>query len=423
MTSPGERLAECRVKPDTTRVLIGDSVFVPLRPDLMYPDSKCENISVSGLRVHEVTHLLANIPQSPNVRQAVFHVGINTCGLSETSVPESEWTSLLKLAKKAFPSAAIEVSSVILPKSGDPALRKWAFDSNAALEKCCQNLDCIYINNDIIFRTENGAPRKALYRDNIHPSFAGTKRLAFHIKCGGKPPVPCTQPPGPGDYDRDSIPPASWSQRPAARMTNSSPADRRHTAEAPSQHHYPPQSHPHPNPPHFNPHLHPAHPNPRHATRRQPHPPPYLNAVKRSDAGAERGYLSYAEATVGHRDTRPTGALHRPPSFAAETPYLTTMKHHDTRPKGTARVPPSYTAESSYLTTIGHRDRDFYPMDSEFVPWPRAAYTESAYPRYGPHHYPPRNFPSQSYSGWAGPNPRPMGCYLYPSDSINGTQV
>ena len=185
--SPGERLAQRRVKPDTTRVLIGDSVFLPLKPELMFPNSTCENISEPGLAVHEACHWLANIPACPNVIQCVFHLGINTCGRTSTSIPSSEWSSLIKLAKKVFPNAQISFSSIILPRSGEPLLKKSVNDSNHTLKLCCTKLECTFIDNDIIFRTANGAPRKALYRDNVHPSGLGTGRLACHIKNGGKP--------------------------------------------------------------------------------------------------------------------------------------------------------------------------------------------------------------------------------------------
>ena len=185
--SPGERLAQRRVKLDTTRILIGDSVFAPLKPELMFPNSVCENISVSGLAVHEVSHWLANIPSYPNVIQCVLHVGINTCGRTATSVPESEWNSLFKLARKVFPNAEISMSSIIPPKSGEPILKKSVSDSNINLKSSCEKLGCKFIDNNMIFKTQNGAPRKALYGDNIHPNALGTGRLACHVKNGGKP--------------------------------------------------------------------------------------------------------------------------------------------------------------------------------------------------------------------------------------------
>ena len=191
-STPGERLAQRRVKADTTRVLLGDSIFVPLKPELMYPESAAENISVSGLAVHELCHWLANIPKCPNVIQCVIHVGINTCGITSTSVPECEWSSLIKLAKKTFPNADISLSSIIPPKSGEPILKQSVTNSNAALKTCCAHMNCNFIDNNIIFKTANGAPRKALYRDNVHPSNLGTGRLACHIKNGGEPFIPRT---------------------------------------------------------------------------------------------------------------------------------------------------------------------------------------------------------------------------------------
>ena len=82
------------------------------------------------------------------------------------------------------------MSSIILPKSGEPNLKRSVSDSNFNLKSCCEKLGFMFIDNNIIFRTQNGAPRKALYGDNIHPNALGTGRLACHIKNDGKPFIP-----------------------------------------------------------------------------------------------------------------------------------------------------------------------------------------------------------------------------------------
>ena len=49
-----ERMAECRVSPGKTRVLIGDAVFRQIKPELMYPHKAHQKISVSGLTVEDL---------------------------------------------------------------------------------------------------------------------------------------------------------------------------------------------------------------------------------------------------------------------------------------------------------------------------------------------------------------------------------
>ena len=61
--TPRERMAECRVSPGKTHVLIGDSVFGQIRPELMYPHKAQQKISISGLTVDDPLHWLQNVPK------------------------------------------------------------------------------------------------------------------------------------------------------------------------------------------------------------------------------------------------------------------------------------------------------------------------------------------------------------------------
>ena len=61
--TPRERMAECRVSPGKTHVLIGDSVFRQIKPELMYPHKAQQKISVSGLTVDDLLHWLQNVPK------------------------------------------------------------------------------------------------------------------------------------------------------------------------------------------------------------------------------------------------------------------------------------------------------------------------------------------------------------------------
>ena len=105
-------MAECRVSPGKTHVLIGDPVFGQIRPELMYPHKAQQKISISGLTVDDLLHWLQNVPKCRDVQLLVVHVGVNTCWVN--TVTESMWRALLKLLKSVFPNAVVQLSSVIL---------------------------------------------------------------------------------------------------------------------------------------------------------------------------------------------------------------------------------------------------------------------------------------------------------------------
>ena len=176
-TSPRQRLAELRVAPGVTNVLIGDSVARPIKPDLVFPGGQSQNLSVSGLAIDDVNHWLANIPRNREVRRAVIHIGVNTCKFAV--VTESMWRQLIRKLKHVFPEAAVLVSSIVPPMG---RLRKTVQVSNAALLAVCNREKVSFINHTDAFTARSGAPRKHLYRDQLHPSDGGTSRLVFNLQ-------------------------------------------------------------------------------------------------------------------------------------------------------------------------------------------------------------------------------------------------
>ena len=124
--TPRERWRSA-VSPGKTHVLTGDSVFRQIKPELMYPHKVHQKISVSGLIVEDLLLWLQNVPKCRDVQLLVVHVGVNT-------VTESMWRALLKLLKSVFPSAVVQLSSLIPPQGKHP-LRKTVAASNAALVK------------------------------------------------------------------------------------------------------------------------------------------------------------------------------------------------------------------------------------------------------------------------------------------------
>lgn len=181
--SPRERLADFKVTPGTTHLLIGDSVLRPVKPDLMFPSRRTLKISVSGLTVDDVCHWLKYSPKSPDVRHVVFHVGVNTCTMN--TVTESAWRGLMTLLRTVFPNCFLYASSIVPPR-GDHPLKRTIAVSNCALEEVCSSDEVIFIDHTATFITSTGAPCKDLYRDSLHPNPKGTARLACNIKRAGQ---------------------------------------------------------------------------------------------------------------------------------------------------------------------------------------------------------------------------------------------
>ena len=79
LQTPRQQLAECRVGPGISNVLIGDSVVSSVKPDLMFSADKSQKISVSDVTIDHLLHRLRHVPRNKDVRRVVSHVGVNTC--------------------------------------------------------------------------------------------------------------------------------------------------------------------------------------------------------------------------------------------------------------------------------------------------------------------------------------------------------
>ena len=161
-----------------TNVQIGDSVARPIKPDLVFPGGQSQNLSASGLAIDDVNHWLANIPRNRKVGRVVIRIGVNTCKFAVITV--SMWRQLIRKLKYVFPGAAVLVSSIVHPMG---RLRT-AQVSNSALRAVCSREKVSVVDHTGAFTARSGAPRKDLYRDQVHPSDSGTSRLVFNLQLG-----------------------------------------------------------------------------------------------------------------------------------------------------------------------------------------------------------------------------------------------
>lgn len=113
LQTPRQQLAECRVRPGISNVLIGDSVVSSVKPDLMFSAGNSQNISVSGITIEDLLHWLHNIPRNKDVRRVVFHVGVNTC--KSTTIAETTWRQLVRNFRRVFPQAQLTASAMVPP--------------------------------------------------------------------------------------------------------------------------------------------------------------------------------------------------------------------------------------------------------------------------------------------------------------------
>lgn len=178
---PRTELSDARVQTGKTHVLLGDSVYRFIRPDLVFPYNQGQKISVSGITVDDLLHWLRYIPVNKEVQQIVVHVGVNTC-LTDV-VTGSRWLELKKWLRKVFPNARLAFSSILPPLRKSDSLCKTVVESNMHLAEMCESEGVDLIDNTCTFRTAKDLPKKALYHDNLHPSTPhGLAKLTMNIQ-------------------------------------------------------------------------------------------------------------------------------------------------------------------------------------------------------------------------------------------------
>jgi hypothetical protein len=181
-TSPREELLSKSVDDTTTHLLLGDSVLQRVQGEEVFePPAKQQNLSVSGITVADLQAWLQEIPVRPNVRSVIVHVGINTC--RQSGIHERMWRDLLHSVRGRFPHATIAASAIIPPWSY-PALRQAVYAANVALWNVCSQERVTFIDHAPTFLTVNGAPRKSLYHDSMHPSPRGIELMTRNLKSG-----------------------------------------------------------------------------------------------------------------------------------------------------------------------------------------------------------------------------------------------
>ena len=155
--SPRHLMQQHTVPPDCNTLLLGDSIMRRVVEVKMSTGSAhVRNLAVPGLTVADLCEWLASLPPSLHIKQATFHVGINSCGEGPVSI--ASWRRLVSLHRRAFPQAVLQASS-ILPPFGQHPLTEAASRSMANLRQVCRAERVIYIDHNSSFLSPAGEPR------------------------------------------------------------------------------------------------------------------------------------------------------------------------------------------------------------------------------------------------------------------------
>lgn len=187
--SPLERLTNTRIRRGVNTLILGDSITRNFDQEKMsVGQAVVQNISISGLSVHDVIDWLRKRSPSHAITHVTFHVGINSCGGGP--VETRTWLQVIDELLRVFPRAHLQASSIIPPR-GRHYLSQAVHDSNVNLSEACRRTNISFLDNTPVFTAPSGWPKLKLYntgRDQIHLSKDGARRLALNIRFGGPDP-------------------------------------------------------------------------------------------------------------------------------------------------------------------------------------------------------------------------------------------
>ena len=153
--------SETKIFPETTVILMGDRTVELIDMARCTPaGEKPQKIAAREMTVSGLTKWLRMQTPRPNVLQATFHVGMNDC--SENRVSSKQWRELVIQCQRVFPRAELQASSII-PAQGRSLLNNTIRPSNDNLAEVCMGFRVNFKNNNNLFTSKSGAPKKAMY--------------------------------------------------------------------------------------------------------------------------------------------------------------------------------------------------------------------------------------------------------------------
>jgi len=173
---------ELKLTPDTSTVIIGDSVVAGLHQTKMAVDKESTQVlSISGLDRTGLLAALKGTVRQPRVTTVVLHIGINDCKRGYT-IGNGAWRNMITGLRRCFPAARLMLSSILPRRKHHGHITSCIDQSNYKMQQMCDQHGATFIDNDATFYTESGDVKTGWLRDDIHPNNRGSSGLAINIK-------------------------------------------------------------------------------------------------------------------------------------------------------------------------------------------------------------------------------------------------
>ncbi|XP_070562124.1 uncharacterized protein [Ptychodera flava] len=161
-------------------ILIGDSLIRYISPK----SANATVLSIPGAKINDISSHLSTANQDSVYNEMILQVRTNDLSnMSTTEAIISDYSNLLTLAK---PLCNDRVTVVSIPPRTDTQDVQGKIDEvNHDLALLCQREGVTFIDNDCTFKFRNNSvDRSLLYRDGIHLSVKGIRKMLENAQLG-----------------------------------------------------------------------------------------------------------------------------------------------------------------------------------------------------------------------------------------------
>ena len=172
------------ISPDTTLLYIGDSVLDGLHAEKMGCSERDHaQVTISpGLTVTSlISSLSSRVQQSKKVTCVNVHVGINDC-VNGRFIKKETWTSVISALRRCFPSAAVNLSSILPLNDTNKHVANCINKTNDGMYHAAWEKGAFFTDNDETFYSRSWEVKSSWYLNGFRPNKRGSSGLARNLK-------------------------------------------------------------------------------------------------------------------------------------------------------------------------------------------------------------------------------------------------
>ncbi len=172
------------ISPDTTLLYIGDSVLDGLHAEKMGCSERdhAQVIISPGLTVTSlISSLSSRVQQSKKVTCVNVHVGINDC-VNGRFIKKETWTSVINALRRCFPSAAVNLSSILPLNDTNKHVANCINKTNDGMYHAAWEKGAFFTDNDETFYSRSWEVKSSWYLNGFRPNKRGSSGLARNLK-------------------------------------------------------------------------------------------------------------------------------------------------------------------------------------------------------------------------------------------------